>query len=134
MNGVRCVLWVLGVILCMLFCMLPCVLPCVLLVCCCVCCYVCGGHGGRDPFVRGAGVMRYAMELHVLRAVSAGSCASCAGGREGRPACAVGVVMCWVMYAGGCALCARDAGRHAPCCSVCWRPCSESSVCWGCWR
>ncbi len=38
------------------------------------------------------------------RDVSGGSCAPCAGGREGRAACAVGTVMCCVllvMYAGG---------------------------------
>ena len=50
--------------------------------------------------------MRHVLELRALRAVSAGSCAPRAGGREGRTACAVGTVMCCVLR-----------GR----CDVCWR-------------
>ena len=53
-----------------------------------------GGRGGRAPFVRGAGVMRYVLELRALRAVSAESCAQCAGGREVCAVCAVGAMMC----------------------------------------
>src|SRR6266480_7016952 len=85
-----------------------------------------GGRGGRAPFAGGARVMCYVLELRTLRAVSAGSCAPFAGGREGRAACAVDAVMCcallvhvtYVMYAGGCTLCARDAGRYAPCATL----------------
>src|SRR6266480_1759023 len=56
-------------------------------------------------------VMYKGLELRTLRAVS---CASCSGGREGRAACAVLRVhgRC-LMYAGGCTLYARDAGRYA---------------------
>ena len=48
-----------------------------------------GGRGWRAPIARGARVMRYVWELRALRAVSAGSYAPYAGGREGRAACAV---------------------------------------------
>ncbi len=41
------------------------------------------GRGGRASFARGASVMFYALKLRTLQAVSAGSCAPCAGGRGG---------------------------------------------------
>jgi len=45
----------------------------------------------------GARVMRFVLELRALRAVSAGSCAGscapCAGVRQGHATCTVGVVM-----------------------------------------
>ena len=64
--------------------------------------------------------MRYVLALRALRAVSAGRCAPCSGGREGRAAGAAGAVMCCVLlvHAEGCALCARDAGGHAPCAAL----------------
>jgi len=47
--------------------------------------------------------MRHVLELRALRAVSAGSCAPCAVGRERRAACAVCYSVCWrvevVLYA-----------------------------------
>ena len=54
-NGVRCVLWVLGFMLCMLFCLLLCS----------------EGRGRRPPFARGTRVMCYVLEAekdvrHVL--------------------------------------------------------------------
>ena len=75
-----------------------------------------GGRRGRAPFASGAKVMRYVLEFRALRAGSAGR-------QEGR---GVGAVMCCVllvhrrcvMYAGGCALCARDAGGNARCAAL----------------
>ena len=75
-----------------------------------------GDRRGRAPFARGARVMRYVPEvvLHVLEA------------DRRRAACVVGAVICCVllvhgrcvMYAGCCALCARDAGGYAPCAAL----------------
>lgn len=50
--------------------------------------------------------MRYALELRALPAVSAGSCAPCAGDREGRAECAVVAVIYCVQHG----RCVMDAG------------------------
>ena len=51
--------------------------------------------------------MRYVLELRALRAVSGGSCAPCAGDREGRAVCAACAVTC--------------ATRPRKVYDVCWR-------------
>ena len=85
-----------------------------------------GGRGVRAPSDRGARVMRYVLELHGLRTVSAGSCAPCARGREGHAACAVGSVMCCeLLFHGRCVTCMVYAGGWAlySMRSRCWRIC-----------
>jgi len=93
-NGVRCVLWVLGDHALH-------AVPYVALYS--------GGRGDRAPFARGAKVMRNVLELRAPRAVS---CAPCAGGREGCAACAVGAVMGCVLLIHG--RCVMYAGGFAP--------------------
>jgi hypothetical protein len=90
---------------------------------------VCKEIGGVRYMLKLLEVMRCAGG-HVLCAVSAGGrCALCAGGCEGRAACAVGAGGC-ALLAGGCALRALYAGvsdRRATCACwkcKCWRLCS----------
>ena len=104
-------------LLCMLFCVLPCILPCVLS--CMLPCILEEVGGLR---LLSARVIRYVLELRALRVVDAGSCAACAGGREGRAVCGVSAVMCCVLLVSG------------RCVMYGWRRWRVGSVCWRCWR